>query len=104
MNRRRPGGAGECWRRQPQLAGIIQSSCEKYYAIVCSEMILGCGLHEMASLSNSAITKRDVTNGLVFVLYREPMLIGNLFIYTFWTQIFILDVSRFFLKNSVEKK
>jgi len=66
MDRRRPGGTGECWRRQLQLAGIMQSSCEKYYAIVCSEMVLGRGPYEMASLSNTAITKRDVMNGLVF--------------------------------------
>lgn len=51
-----------------------------YYAIVCSEIILGHGPCEMAFLSSSAITKRDVTNGLVFVLYHETMFIGNLFI------------------------
>ena len=40
------------------------------------------GPYEMASLSNSAITNRDVMKGLVFVLYYETMFIGNLFIYT----------------------
>ena len=83
MDHRRPGGTGECWRRQLQLAGIMQSSRGKYYAIVCNEMILGRGPYEMASLSNFVIAKRDVINGLVFVIYREPMFIDNLFSYTF---------------------
>ena len=53
-------------------------------------MILGRGPYEMASLSNSAITKRDVMISLVSVLYRETVIIGNLFIYTFWSESFVL--------------
>jgi hypothetical protein len=67
-----------------QPAGMMESSCEKYYAIVCSEIILDHGPYEMAFLSNTAITRRDM-NGLLFVLYQEPMFIGDLCIYTFWT-------------------
>lgn len=93
MDRRRRGGTGECWRRQLQLSEIMQSSCGKCYATVCSEVLLGHGLYEMAFLPGTSGTKRDVMNGLIFVLYQELMFIGNLFIYTFGTQIFVLDAS-----------
>jgi hypothetical protein len=98
MGRRRPGGTGECWRRQVQLSEIMQSSCGKYYVTVCSEVLLGHGLYEMAFLPNTSVTKRDVMNGVIYVLYQERTFIGNLFIYTFGTQIFVLDASYLIFK------
>jgi hypothetical protein len=42
-------------------------------------MVWAVGLMKWRPWSSIAIVKRDVMNGLVFVLYHETMFIGNLF-------------------------